>query len=709
MTKPLSKPPVPEATAIPASGRDAAISAKNALIRQVEQSPLSLGLFTPEGRYITSSQRWHEVIAPTEINRDAMTGSLPLRMPVIQQALAGEVGVTGPLPTFGPDGDARWVRMEIGPWTGEDGQVDYLLAHCWDITSSVETRLQLQRTEQRLTAALSIDRMIVKEFNFRTGETFISGSCPELEAATVLDSTSLDHIHPDDREMLHAVKSRAQHEQAKTGKTREPLRVEYRLNDGKGTWVSTTSQVFADAEGRPERILLVTQDITELMERRREVETLAFVDALTGLPNRARFQREFQQACADSEVSGRPLGLVMVDVDHFKDINDTLGHDAGDALLKALAEEMRKVFRATDLVARLGGDEFAILLRDVGTEADMVRPLTALRAALRAPLQHRGQGFRICTSIGAALHNDPDADPEHLLKNADIALYKAKEAGRDQVILFQPQMRSEVEQRLELLRDVRMAIPRGEFTLFYQPVVNINGRGRVAGFEALMRWNHPDQGVLTPAHFMAAFEDQDLSLQLGEVTIETALKQMRAWIDQDIDFGRVSINLSAAQFRTGRLAADLQARLRHWGVPNERLTVEVTENVYLGWGAEIVAETVRELHDNGVTIALDDFGTGYASLANLRQFPIDRLKIDKSFVQNVEDDAIVRAVINLGASMGMEVVAEGVEKLEQLSALSRYGCEHVQGFHFAKPMPAGEVPGYLRAFTAAIEAGKNAA
>jgi EAL domain-containing protein (putative c-di-GMP-specific phosphodiesterase class I) len=215
-----------------------------------------------------------------------------------------------------------------------------------------------------------------------------------------------------------------------------------------------------------------------------------------------------------------------------------------------------------------------------------------------------------------------------------------------------------------------------------------------------MRWAHPEQGILTPARFMAAFEDQDLSLKLGDVAFECALKQMRQWLDDGIEFGRVAVNISSAQFRSGRLAEEIQERLARWAVPCERLTIEVTENVYMGWGSDLVRDTVRRLHEAGVMIALDDFGTGYASLANLRQFPIDRLKIDKSFVQNAEDEAIVKAVITLGSSMGMKVVAEGVEDAEQLAALARYGCDQVQGYHFGRPMPAGAVAGFIKGFGA---------
>jgi len=439
------------------------------------------------------------------------------------------------------------------------------------------------------------------------------------------------------------------------------------------------------------------EDVTESIQAAAQIEFLAFRDPLTGLPNRAAFQRAYDDAVAAAE-RGEMFGLIMLDVDHFKDVNDTLGHDAGDALLKALSGQLKRAFRHSDTVARLGGDEFAIVLRDLKSEADMTRPIEVLQGLLRTPIEHAGQSFTICASIGAAVHGDPDADPTHLLKNADVALYQAKYDGRNRSVVFRPAMRTEVEQRVELLREVRLAISQGEFDLFYQPVVDL-AANTVAGFEALMRWNHPEQGVLPPAAFMAAFEDNDLSLQLGEVAFERALGQMRAWLDQGVAFGRVAINISSAQFRTGRLAAEIAAKLERWNVPADRLTIEVTENVYMGWGAEVVSDTVKQLHDSGVLIALDDFGTGYASLANLRQFPIDRLKIDKSFVQNSQDDAIVRAVINLGSSMGMKVVAEGVERPDQVATLTQYGCDQVQGYHFARPMPATEVAGFINAFS----------
>jgi diguanylate cyclase (GGDEF)-like protein len=574
---------------------------------------------------------------------------------------------------------------------GELGRTLAVIVTARDVSGFAETALKAERDQQRLKMALELDDLMVREYDLRTGEIYCSNTSPELEKWCMFKDDPLEIVHPDDREkMAELVRNR---------KDGEAQVFEFRLNrdDGVETWVRSVGKKFLGADGKPERLVNLFKDITDRRRQTEAVENLAFRDPLTGLPNRAYFQRKFQEAVDASELMGELFGLIMIDVDHFKDINDTLGHDAGDALLKRLSEMLHTAFRAGDTVARLGGDEFAVILRGLHSEADMMRPVSALQELLRRPIEHGGRSFSVSASIGAALHGDLDADPSHMIKNADIALYRAKDEGRNRSVVFDPSMRSALEQRIELLRDVRAAITANEFVLYYQPVVDIASNS-VSGFEALMRWDHPEQGILTPDRFMAAFEDQDLSLKLGDLAFESALKQMREWMDAGVEFGRVAVNISAAQFRSGQLAEEVQARLARWNVPCDRLTIEVTENVYMGWGSEMVSDTVRRLHTAGVMIALDDFGTGYASLANLRQFPIDRLKIDKSFVQNIEDAAIVKAVITLGSSMGMKVVAEGVEDQAQLDALAGYGCDQIQGYHFSRPMPAGMVPGYLRGF-----------
>lgn len=579
----------------------------------------------------------------------------------------------------------------------ETGRTLAVIVTARDVSGYAETALKAERDQQRLKMALELDELMVREYDLRTGEIYCSGTSPELEKWCLFKNDPMEIVHPDDYERIA--------EMVRSRKDGEAQVFEFRLNrdDGVETWVRSVGKKFLGADGKPERLVNLFKDITDRRRQTEAVENLAFKDSLTGLPNRTYFNRKFQEAVDASEIMGELFGLIMIDVDHFKDINDTLGHDAGDALLKRLAEMLHAAFRSGDTVARLGGDEFAVILRGLHSEADMMRPVNALQDLLRRPIEHGGRSFSVSASIGAALHGDPDADPSHMIKNADIALYRAKDEGRNRSVVFDPSMRSALERRIELLRDVRAAIAAKEFVLYYQPVVEISRDGAsnsVTGFEALMRWDHPEQGVLTPDRFMAAFEDQDLSLKLGDLAFETALKQMRDWLDAGVEFGRVAVNISAAQFRSGRLAEEVQDRLKRWNVPCERLTIEVTENVYMGWGSDMVSDTVRQLHQAGVMIALDDFGTGYASLANLRQFPIDRLKIDKSFVQNAEDAAIVKAVITLGSSMGMKVVAEGVEDQAQLDALADYGCDQIQGYHFSRPMPAAMVPGYLRGFGA---------
>lgn len=587
--------------------------------------------------------------------------------------------------------EPRIWRTEFAATLTESGRTLAVIVTARDVSGYAETALKAERDQQRLKMALELDDLMVREYDLRTGEIYCSGTSPELEKWCLFKNDPLEIVHPDDRErMAELVRAR---------KDGEAQVFEFRLNrdDGVETWVRSVGKKFLGADGKPERLVNLFKDITDRRRQTEAVENLAFKDSLTGLPNRAYFNRKFQEAVDASEIMGELFGLIMIDVDHFKDINDTLGHDAGDALLKRLAEMLHAAFRAGDTVARLGGDEFAVILRGLHSEADMMRPVNALQDLLRRPIEHGGRSFSVSASIGAALHGDLDADPSHMIKNADIALYRAKDEGRNRSVVFTPSMRSSLEQRVELLRDVRAAITAKEFVLYYQPVVDIASHS-VAGFEALMRWDHPEQGILTPDRFMAAFEDQDLSLKLGDLAFEAALAQMRDWLDQGVEFGRVAVNISAAQFRSGRLAEEVQDRLKRWNVPCDRLTIEVTENVYMGWGSEMVSDSVRQLHEAGVMIALDDFGTGYASLANLRQFPIDRLKIDKSFVQNAEDAAIVKAVITLGSSMGMKVVAEGVEDQEQLDALADYGCDQIQGYHFSRPMPAAMVPGYLKGF-----------
>ena len=680
------------------------VFADEAFFRQmVDQAPVPIALLDLDFRPCGSSQGWRDhAVTPAGSDdlcaafegaelRAAAEACLDGRLRNVRAALRGEAGEA-----------QRWFHFDVSPWPAGGDSYRFVVLSGREVTETVRVQAEIEAAHRAMAEQNA-------RFEAALGAMPHGLSLFDAERRLVLCNAAYRDLY------------RLPETLATRGAALEDI-LAYRLRVGTGPKSMTAFRAAAVeaeviggavrrdvelADGRTLRLshnlvegggfVVTHEDVTDLLRAAAQAEFLAFRDPLTSLPNRAAFQRAYDEAVVAAEQGGETCGLIMLDVDHFKDINDTLGHDAGDALLQSLAGLLKRAFRSTDTVARLGGDEFAIVLRGLRSQADLTRPIEALQSLLRTPIEHAGQSFTICASIGAALHDDPDADATHLLKNADVALYQAKYDGRNRSVVFEPSMRTEVEKRVELLREVRLGINGGEFDLYYQPVVDLPTH-TVAGFEALMRWNHPEQGVLTPAAFMAAFEDNDLSLQLGEVAFERALAQMRAWLDEGVEFGRVAINVSSSQFRTGRLASEIGERLERWGVSADRLTIEVTENVYMGWGSDVVSETVRQLHDAGVLIALDDFGTGYASLANLRQFPIDRLKIDKSFVQDSQDDAIVRAVINLGSSMGMKVVAEGVERVEQLDTLTGYGCDQVQGYHFAKPMPGGAVAEFLRGF-----------
>ena len=688
--------------------RSAAISAAEiALQATLSAAPIPIALLDLDQRPLLFSQGWFDqavtsrasqLLDPRPLSLSPEFGQTARRCQETRAAETCRVEIAA-----GAEGLVRWFSFEFNAWPSDGSPYSRLIAVGRDVTEAVlaareaeAARLCLAEQNARFDAALNNMPHGLCMFDAEKRLILCNAAYRRLYALPdqlLEPGTALGDILDHRRSVGTGPKSFAAFYAATVEAALSGAAATSDVELTNGRTIRITHNPIATGG-----YVATHEDITEALRATAQIEFLAFRDPLTGLPNRAAFQRAYDDAVAAAERGGEMFGLIMIDVDHFKDINDTLGHDAGDALLKALAGQLKRAFRHGDTVARLGGDEFAIVLRDLKSETDMTRPIEVLQGLLRAPIEHAGQSFTICASIGAAVHGDPDDDPTHLLKNADVALYQAKYDGRNRSVVFRPSMRTEVEKRVELLREVRLAIGQGEFELFYQPVVDLAANA-VAGFEALMRWRHPEQGVLPPAAFMAAFEDNDLSLQLGEVAFEGALGQMRAWLDQGVEFGRVAINISSAQFRTGRLAEDIADKLERWNVPADRLTIEVTENVYMGWGAEVVSETVKRLHETGVLIALDDFGTGYASLANLRQFPIDRLKIDKSFVQNSQDDAIVRAVINLGSSMGMKVVAEGVERPDQLATLTQYGCDQVQGYHFAKPMPATEVAGFIDAFS----------
>ncbi len=416
-------------------------------------------------------------------------------------------------------------------------------------------------------------------------------------------------------------------------------------------------------------------------------------DALTGLANRSEFQ-----VCLDTLLAEQPdikLCLLLIDIDEFKTINDTLGHDAGDTLLQEAATRLRHLGAVH--VARFGGDEFALTVK--GPLSEGIRVAGIILDELRRPFAYLGKTMLTAASVGITTSPEHGTTTSELLKSADIALYAAKFAGRNRYAVFENGMRAEILARTALHEDVREALRHDQFVPHYQPQICVM-TGKVLGFEALARWVHPQRGLLTPSVFGSAFEHHELSMDISRALRRKILADMQAWHEMGLAFGRIAFNASAAELEHPDFAAEVLDEMKVAGIHTSMIEIEVTEGVLFGRTEDRVHSNLLQLHGAGVRIALDDFGTGYASLTHLKKFPMDVLKIDRSFVQNVEnspaDASIVTAVINMAHGLGFSVVAEGVESQYHLAFLRRAGCTTAQGFLFARPMVGSRVPGYLR-------------
>ncbi len=438
----------------------------------------------------------------------------------------------------------------------------------------------------------------------------------------------------------------------------------------------------------PDGWLATYDDTTDSRRTDRRMAYMARHDALTDLPNRVLFHENLEEALAHAR-RGQALALLCLDLDQFKAVNDTLGHPVGDTLLQAVANRLRERTRETDTVARLGGDEFAIVQSPIDKPQEAADFAERLIAILEEPFQVAGHQIVIGTSIGIALAPHDGLDASQLLKNADLALYRAKLEGRGVYRLFQTEMDAQMQARRLLELDLRNALHCGQLELYYQPLIDLRAR-TIGGFEALLRWRHPERGLVSPDAFIPLAEEIGAILPIGEWVLQRACAVAAGWPDGI----KVSVNLSPVQFKSRNLVAATAAALRKSGVAPNRLELEITETVMLQDTAATLA-TLLELRALGVCIAMDDFGTGYSSLSYLRQFPFDRIKIDQSFVRDLgtrrDCGAIVRAVTTLSHELGMATTAEGVETQDQLTALALAGCTDVQGYLFSRPVPESEV------------------
>lgn len=442
-------------------------------------------------------------------------------------------------------------------------------------------------------------------------------------------------------------------------------------------------------QGADAHLVHVT-DITERLYHEEQIQFLATHDGLTGLPNRNLLADRVLQSLDGARRASRSVALLMFDLDNFKLLNDSFGHHGGDMLLKEVAARISGAVRGGDTVARLGGDEFVVVLGSLRRSEDAADVIEKIRAALAEPFLMEGKEVFVSASIGATLFPDDGEDMASLMRNADVAMYKVKEQGRDGVQFFTPEFSRKAAERIRLEAELRRALERGEFTVYYQPLVHLDTR-RIVGAESLVRWRHALRGLVSPGEFIPVMEETGLIVQLGSWMLDQACAQLARWDGAGLPPLALSLNVSARQFRGAALVNEIDEVLARHGLGGARIEIELTESMVMG-NAEGFVDVLRSLKELGVGLSIDDFGTGYSSLGYLKRFPIDKLKIDQSFVQDLTEDpndaAIARTVIALGHSLGVAVVAEGVETRAQLEFFRRHGCDEVQGYYFGKPMPA---------------------
>lgn len=560
-----------------------------------------------------------------------------------------------------------------------------------------EEEIRLSEERYRLAVEGSLDG--VYDWDIKTDRMFFPAQSKEMLGYG--DNEEFDSFkklmelsHPEDLdEVLKALQDHFEH------KT-EYFMAEHRIRakTGEYLWVITKGKAVFDPEGYPVRMAGSLTDITKRKEAEKKINKLAYFDPLTDLPNRTFFDERLSKALAEAEEGGSKLALLYLDLDNFKTVNDTMGHLAGDLLLKDVGRMLGEHMKETDVIARWGGDEFAILLVNI-IDYDSVAKITErLIEVFRQPWSISGRDFYINASIGITIYPDDGADSHILLKNADTAMYCAKDHGKNSYHFYRPSMNVNVLEKLEFENSIRRALDNNEFVTYYQPLIELK-TGKVVGLEALVRWNHPSKGIIPPSDFVTYAEELGLILQIDEWVMRTACKQNKEWQLKGYTPVKVSVNLSAHQFRQKDFVERIDGVLEESGLEAQWLELEITEGMAIrdiGFTKDVLGRLKRQ----GIKVSLDDFGTGYSSLNYLAQLPVDTLKIDKSFVAGIavnnSQETVAKTIIDMAHNMNLRVTAEGVENMEQMKFLTNYGCDKVQGFYFCKPRPAEEVEEIIR-------------
>ncbi|BAL25544.1 bifunctional diguanylate cyclase/phosphodiesterase [Azoarcus sp. KH32C] len=671
--------------------------ANNKLRLFIDNAPAGIVMFDRELRYLFASRRWlqerqvklHDVVGRNY--REIRLTTTDRWEEILLRCVAEDTGRCDDEALPLPDGGTCWMRREIHPWHDADGVVGGIIVMIEDITDRKRAEEQMRIAA---VAFQSRDGMIVTDAEgtiMQVNQAFTDVTGYTAEDA-IGKRVALLHSGRQDATFYRNMWEAIAHEGRWEGE------IWNRRKDGGifPGWLTISG--IGDAGGKITHYLGTYADISEPREATRKLLELAFYDPLTALPNRRLLLDRLHKAIAASARSGQFGAVLLIDLDHFKTLNDTRGHDIGDELLIHVARRLRELIRGADSAARLGGDEFVVLLEGLNEEqltaANVAETIAAkLSIAISRPVILKGEIHHVTPSIGVTLFHHATQDAEALLKQADLALYQAKDAGRNAVRFYNPAMQAAVEARVRLEAGLRRALTADEFVLHYQP--QVDAAGRLIGAEALLRWRPPGQPMILPADFIPVAEDSGLIVPIGRWVLDTACRQLAAWSDapetRDL---QLAVNISARQFRQPDFVEHVRMAVRSSGANPARLKLELTER-YVLEDIEHVVRTMQMLKQDGVGFSIDDFGTGYSSLAYLKRLALDQLKIDQSFVRDIADDAddraIVHAIISLAESLGLQVIAEGVETAAQFDFLAAHNCQGYQGYLFGRPGPVEQM------------------
>jgi len=641
-----------------------------------------------ENRKDLTGRAFVDVVGP---ERESQVG------PLLDRVLTGET-VSTELMLAQPDGTQRWESVHYAPNRDAEGNVIGIYMMHADIHDQKRNEEELKRANWMLSSHISNTPLAVLEWDRDSrlvrwspqAENIFGFAAGEILGIRLADNPLL---HEDDRQSFAGLVDRLMggEEPRATGLTRNHTK------SGGTIWCEWYHSALLDQDGRIVSILSFVQDVSSRIEAEERLQYLATRDALTGLPNRLLLHERLNQAIAQARRSGHRVGVLFIDLDRFKNVNDTLGHRIGDELLKRVTAALSGALRETDLLARLGGDEFMVIVEDFDDPSVLGRIAQKLLDAIAQPFEIESHDIYVTSSIGIAVYPDDSEEPEELLKYADVAMYRSKDLGRNTYQFLDANLAEHRLRQHTLETALRSALADGTLRLFYQPVVKIHDR-TIIGAEALLRWNDPEHGNVPPQVFIPLAEESGLIHALGEWVLRSAARQCVAWRNQGLGL-TVSVNLSARQFYREDLALRISEIVRSEDCDPSWIELEVTETSLMH-DLDAIRKVLHQLRDEGFTVAIDDFGTGYSSLTHLKQFPIDTLKIDISFIADLETDpqdaAITEAIIGLARGLGLKVVAEGVGTREQLEFLDHHGCHCFQGFWASKPLPADSFSDYVR-------------